>query len=186
MPVCAPRTAALRSASAKMMLGLLPPSSRVTRLFVSAAIFMICRPTSVDPVNEILSTSGWRTSAAPAVEPPPVTTLNAPAGNPASSAISAKSRAVSGVSDAGLRTTGHPAALAGGETAPRRRLEARFGSANRVVDVGRIARRDLGQHFFGRGVLDGETLPRGRRAPLVINKKVGLHFPLNSATRFSL
>src|SRR2546426_2556959 len=49
--------------------------------------------------NEILSTSGWRTSAAPAVEPPPVTTLNAPAGNPASSAISAKSRAVSGRSE---------------------------------------------------------------------------------------
>src|SRR5574341_1475669 len=70
MPVWAPRTAALRSASAKMMLGLLPPSSSVTRLFVSAAIRMIWRPTSVDPVNEILSTSGWRTSAAPAVEPP--------------------------------------------------------------------------------------------------------------------
>src|SRR6266699_3098742 len=100
MPVCAPRTAAFRSASAKMMLGLLPPSSMVTRLFVSAAIFMTCRPTSVDPVNEILSTSGWRTSAAPAVEPPPGTTLNAPAGNPASSVISAKSRAVSGADDA--------------------------------------------------------------------------------------
>ena len=95
------------------MLGLLPPSSSVTRLLVSAAIFMICRPTSVEPVNEILSTAAWRTSAAPAVEPPPATTLNAPAGKPASCTSSAKSRAVSGVSEAGFRTTVHPAASAG-------------------------------------------------------------------------
>src|SRR6059036_2681088 len=96
-----------------MMLGLLPPSSSVTRLLVSAAIFLTWRPTSVEPVNEILSTSGCRTSAAPAVDPPPQTTLNAPGGTPASSAISAKSRAVSGVSEAGFRTTVHPAASAG-------------------------------------------------------------------------
>src|SRR5712691_3974047 len=76
MPVCAPLTAAPRSASAKMMLGLLPPSSSVTRLLVSAAMRIIWRPTSVEPVNEILSTSGCRTKAAPAVEPPPVTTSN--------------------------------------------------------------------------------------------------------------
>src|SRR6185503_18430163 len=99
--------------SAKMMLGLLPPSSIVTRLLVSAAIFMTWRPTSVDPVNEILSTSGCRTSAAPAEEPPPDTTLNAPGGRPASSASSPNSRAVSGVSDAGFKITVHPAASAG-------------------------------------------------------------------------
>src|SRR5206468_4087190 len=65
------------------------------------------------PVKEILSTSGWRTRAAPAVDPPPATTLNAPAGKPASSASSAKSRAVSGVSEAGFSTTVQPAASAG-------------------------------------------------------------------------
>jgi len=74
---------------------------------------MICRPTSVEPVKEILSTSGWRTNAAPAVEPPPARTLNAPGGNPASRISSAKSRAVSGVSEAGFRIMVHPAAKAG-------------------------------------------------------------------------
>src|ERR1051325_10790057 len=96
-----------------MTLGLLPPSSSVARLLAWAAIFMIWRPTSVDPVNEILSTSGWRTSAAPAVDPPPATTLNAPGGNPASCITSAIARAVSGVSEAGFRTMVHPAASAG-------------------------------------------------------------------------
>src|SRR3989442_10647735 len=74
---------------------------------------MICRPTSVEPVNEILSTSGWRTRAAPAVDPPPGTTLKAPAGKPASRVSSAKASAVSGVSEAGLSTTVQPAAKAG-------------------------------------------------------------------------
>ena len=95
------------------MLGLLPPSSSVMRLLVSAAIFMICRPTSVEPVNEILSTPGWRTNAAPALDPPPATTLNAPAGKPASWTSSANSSAVSGVSEAGFKTIVHPVASAG-------------------------------------------------------------------------
>ena len=58
----APSTAASRSASAKTMLGLLPPSSRVTRLSVSAAFFMMIWPTSVEPVKAILSTPRWATS----------------------------------------------------------------------------------------------------------------------------
>src|SRR2546430_13535845 len=94
------------------MLGLLPPSSSVMRLLVSAAIFMICRPPSVEPVNEILSTPGWRTNAAPALDPPPATTLNAPAGKPASWTHSADNSAVSGVSEAGFKTIVHPGASA--------------------------------------------------------------------------
>ena len=74
---------------------------------------MTCLPISVEPVNEILSTPGCLTSAAPAVEPPPGNTLNAPGGNPASSMISAIASAVSGVSLAGFRITVQPAARAG-------------------------------------------------------------------------
>lgn len=39
--------------------------------------------TSVDPVKEILLTSGWDDSAAPAVGPYPGTTFTTPGGNPA-------------------------------------------------------------------------------------------------------
>ena len=74
---------------------------------------MIHRPTSVEPVNAILSTPGCRTSAAPAVDPGPGTTFRAPAGKPASMASSPSISAVSGVSCAGFRTTVHPAARAG-------------------------------------------------------------------------
>jgi hypothetical protein len=43
------------SASAKMMLGDLPPSSRVTFLRLeAAAFFMIARPTMVEPVKATL------------------------------------------------------------------------------------------------------------------------------------
>ncbi len=70
------------------------------------------RPTSVEPVNAILSTSGCLTSAAP-VSPSPVTTLSTPAGKPTVCAISANSSAVSGVNSAGFKTTVLPMARAG-------------------------------------------------------------------------
>ena len=57
--------AASRSASAKMTLADLPPSSSVTRLIVAAAPSAIPRPTSVDPVKAILATSGCSTSRFP-------------------------------------------------------------------------------------------------------------------------
>ena len=47
-----------RSASAKTMLALLPPSSRVSRLTWRAQSAMIRWPTSVDPVKTILRTAG--------------------------------------------------------------------------------------------------------------------------------
>ena len=50
-------------------------------------------PTSVEPVNAILSTSGCEESAAPAVGPKPGTTLRTPAGKPASFASAARNSA---------------------------------------------------------------------------------------------
>jgi hypothetical protein len=95
------------------MLADLPPSSSVTRLIDSAAPRAIVRPTSVDPVKAIFATSGCSTRRCPQVRPGPATTLTTPSGIPASAAISAKRRAVRGVSSAGFSTTVLPAANAG-------------------------------------------------------------------------
>ena len=72
----------------------------------------IALPTSVEPVNAILSTSGCSTSAAP-VRPSPVTMLTTPAGSSAWRSTSQNSSAVSGVVSAGFSTTVLPAASAG-------------------------------------------------------------------------
>ena len=70
-------------------------------------------PARVDPVNEIMSTSGWRTSASPTVSPKPVTRLNTPFGRPAASITSASAKALKGAISEGLSTTVQPAASAG-------------------------------------------------------------------------
>ena len=70
------------------------------------------RPTDVDPVNATLSMCGARTSAAP-VAPSPARIEITPGGSSASWAISASSRAVSGVVSAGLRIATLPQASAG-------------------------------------------------------------------------
>ena len=112
-PTIAPSAAASRSASSNTTNGALPPSSRCTRLTVSAASRMTCVPVRVEPVTEISATSGWRASAAPASAPGPGTTLRIPGGTPASSARWPSMIAVSGVSSDGLSTTALPAASAG-------------------------------------------------------------------------
>src|SRR3989449_1581796 len=110
----APSSAALKSASSNTMKGALPPSSNDSRLIWRAAVSMIPFPTSVEPVKPIFRMSGWVSSSAPTrPERLVVSTLNTPAGSPASSATFAIASAVSGVADAGLRTTVHPAARAG-------------------------------------------------------------------------
>ena len=114
-PKSAPSTAASKSASAKKMLGDLPPSSRLTFFRVSAAERMMTLPTSTLPVKAILSTSSWATSGAPAVSPKPVTTFTTPLGRPQSSKKRANSRSVSGVCSAGLMTDGAARADRGGE-----------------------------------------------------------------------
>ena len=58
IPAMTPLTALSRSASGKTMFGDLPPSSSDTRAIRVAATAAICFPTAVEPVNEILSTSG--------------------------------------------------------------------------------------------------------------------------------
>ena len=110
----APRAAASMSASAKTMNGAWPPSSSDTRLTVPAASRARYFPTSVEPVNVIFRTSGFCRSSVPTGPGSWVgTTLQTPGGSPASPMIAAILSAVSGVCSAGLRTTVHPAAIAG-------------------------------------------------------------------------
>src|SRR5262249_56903336 len=79
-----PRTPALttpsRSASSRMMLADLPPSSCVTRLTLAAAAIATATPARVDPVNDIMSTPGCEEMASPTVGPSPFTRLKTPAG----------------------------------------------------------------------------------------------------------
>src|SRR5881396_1575293 len=107
-----PSTTLSRSASSNTMNGLCPPSASDSFLPDPAVALRMMRPTSVEPVNAILSMSGWFTINSP-VRPSPVTTLSTPAGSPASCAISARHSAVSGVNSAGFSTTVFPAASAG-------------------------------------------------------------------------
>src|SRR5512143_1698057 len=104
-------TAAERSASGSMIVPELFPSSIVT--FFSPALRMICSPTGGDPVKEIFAIRGSTVSHSPTVPPDPTTTLKTQAGTPASSRISASAIAVSGVVDAGFRTSVFPTASAG-------------------------------------------------------------------------
>ena len=96
-----------------MMLGDLPPNSSEIRVKFRAASSMIRRPTSVEPVNDTLRTSGWVTSASPKVPPGPVITCRTPAGSPAAWASSPNFSAVSGEMEAGFSNTAFPAASAG-------------------------------------------------------------------------
>ncbi len=104
---------AFSGASAKMMLAPLPPSSRLTRLIVSAAAFEISRPARVEPVKLTMSTSGCAESWLPTPSPSPFTRLKTPGGSPASSTISAKSRLDSGAISEGFSTIVQPARSAG-------------------------------------------------------------------------
>src|SRR5690606_14805471 len=70
-------------------------------------------PVASEPVNVILATSGWSTSAEPADGPRPVTTLKTPGGKPASRVSSANSRVEAEANSEGLTTTAQPAAMAG-------------------------------------------------------------------------
>ena len=94
------------------MNGDFPPSSSDSFLPLPAVAVRMRRPTSVEPVNAILSTSGWATRASP-VRPSPVTMFTTPGGRPSSWHSSAKRSAVSDVNSAGLSTTVFPIANAG-------------------------------------------------------------------------
>ena len=112
----APSTAASRSASSNTMNGALPPSSSDSFLTVSADWRNRIRPTSVDPVNDTLSTIGLVHSSRPmagAFGASAVMTLNTPGGTPAWRDSSTSASAHNGVASAGLATTVQPAARAG-------------------------------------------------------------------------
>ena len=69
----------------------LPPSSWWTRLTELADACATAIPALVEPVNDIIATSGCSDNAAPTVGPYPLTTLNTPLGTPALSNTSARS-----------------------------------------------------------------------------------------------
>ena len=83
------------------MLADFPPSSNVSGVSVSAAAAITRRAVAQPPVNDTLSTPGWRTSASPAAAPP-TTTFSTPGGSPASSASSANRSAPNGASSGRL------------------------------------------------------------------------------------
>src|SRR3954469_6652137 len=94
--------------------GDLPPSSSATRLTLEAATSLTRLPARVEPVNEIMSTSGCAAIASPPTGPRPGTRLNTPAGStPDSSITSARMNAFNGVTSLGFTTTEQPAAIAG-------------------------------------------------------------------------
>ena len=107
-----------KSASSSSTLGDFPPSSSATFLMVGAASSDTRRPARVEPVKEIMSTSGCAASASPTTGPVPVTRLNTPGGNPRSSKISASRNALTGATSDGLSTTVQPAASAYATLAP--------------------------------------------------------------------
>src|SRR5438045_9251504 len=105
--------AASWSASAKMMLGFFPPSSRETFLNIGAQVSATLRPVRVPPVNEIVLIFGCAVIAAPTFGPVPCTTLSTPFGRPASRQTSHSMLAVIGVSSLGLAMAVLPTAIAG-------------------------------------------------------------------------
>ncbi|MNN80136.1 hypothetical protein D3C81_1968410 [compost metagenome] len=98
--------------SSKKMFGDLPPSSTVDGMMFSAAHFMMCEPTGVEPVKAILAIRLLVARASPASRPKPWTMFSTPGGS--RSPISSTSTVMpSGVCSAGLSTTQLPAARAG-------------------------------------------------------------------------
>lgn len=111
---CVPRfTAFGTSESAKTMLAPLPPSSRATRLTVSAEALVTAIPARVEPVKLIMSMSGWWLIASPTVGPSPLTRLKTPFGKPTSCIISANSNEDIGAISEGFSTTVQPTPTAG-------------------------------------------------------------------------
>ena len=94
------------------MLAALPPSSRVIALSVPAIALWMSFPTPVEPVNATFWTPGLETRCMP-ISAGPGTMFTTPGGRSAWRHTSANRRALSGVVEAGFRTTVFPAASAG-------------------------------------------------------------------------
>ena len=107
-----PSATAFGSASSKITIGALPPSSRWTRLTVSAAVRAIVLPVSTSPVMETIPIPGCSTIRCPTGTPSPVTTWSTPGGM-TSWASWTKRSSDSGVCSDGFRIWRLPAASAG-------------------------------------------------------------------------
>ena len=149
-PISAPCTAVGRRRRRRRRCWATCRRARARRASACSAVSRwISLPTSVEPVNAILSTSGCRTSAPPAVGPKPGTMLTTPSGTPASSSSSPRRSAVSGVCSAGFSTHGVAARERRPEL-PRRHQEREVPRddlpahadrlAQRVVEEGRVGR----------------------------------------------
>ncbi len=113
------------SASSSTMRALLPPSSRLTRFSVRPAASPTIRPTAVEPVKEIIATSGWAASAPPG-SASPGSTCSTPAGSPASSnSRASRTPPETAVCTSGFRMTALPRASAGA-TARADRISGKF------------------------------------------------------------
>ena len=157
-----------KSASSRMMFADLPPSSCATRFTVGAALRATSMPARVEPVNDIMSTSGCDASGTPTLTPSPFTRLNTPAGTPAASMISAKMIAFSGATSDGLSTIVQPAASAGA-TLHAIWFSGQFHGviipthADRLADEQRRAQRGLELEVGEHPACGGEVRPPGRR-----------------------
>ena len=107
-----PLIMAFSPASANTIFAPLPPSSKDTRLTVSAAFLEIATPARVEPVKDTISTSKCPVRAVPTPIPSPLTRLNTPAGIPASWIIWANIKLDKGAISDGFNTIVHPAAKA--------------------------------------------------------------------------
>src|SRR5260221_444152 len=112
MPATAPATALSISASPMTIIGLLPPSSSVTGMSLSAAAWYTIFPVSTEPVKVTLPTPLWATSGAPQPGPSPVNRLKRPGGSTWFMIWQAR-KAASGASSAALTMTALPATRAG-------------------------------------------------------------------------
>src|SRR3984893_4111051 len=150
-----------RSASGRMIAGDLPPSSSETFFRLPAAACTISLPTSVDPVNATLSTSGCAANAAPAVSPNPVKMLTTPGGKPASWIRLPRRSAVIGVCSAAFSTTVQPAASAGAISPPPSAAEV---PRNDLADDADRFLHGVGQVFARKGQRDRRSSDLGRPA----------------------
>src|SRR3989442_1326968 len=130
-----------------MMFGPFPPSSRSGRFRFVAASRMICWPTSTEPVKQILSTPGWRASAAPAIEPPDV-------GDRVTGILRLQpGDQFSLVLDEAREPQEELPAFLGGQSAPRA-FERGSGGGDRVLNVVLAGLRDLREDFVVVGIVD--------------------------------
>src|SRR5215467_8511148 len=100
-----------RSASSRITIGPLPPSSRSWVLPAARAATLA--PVATDPMKPTPCTPGWPATASPTTGPGPGRKLNTPAGRPAAVMVSASSAQQAEVVGAGTQITTLPAARAG-------------------------------------------------------------------------